>query len=367
MSEQSMERVYLTVPFMEKDRAKEAAKQAGFRIYWDKKSTQWFAPANEDLSPLSRWLPKEQGDANEETEPDPVAEFSQALSEAGLALARPPIMDGQLRRVPVADGATGNLDGAYIGHLDGHPAGFIQNHKTGLKTNWKASRRPAEPLASVSNDTQATETLSPEEQSARFEGLLEKLAAPSAHPYTSKKEITLDAAIRVTSSNQLAIPVYSHPRSRGGRVVGIQYIAEDGAKRFARGSRKKGAMFLIGEPAIAAEPTVVLVAEGYATAQTLNDAVSLPVAVAFDAGNLRPVAQNLSESYPDAAIMLCADDDSAKDVNVGLTAAADAAKELNVGVITPTFDSKNTGTDFNDLAAHRSQISNGLKSYGLDF
>ena len=52
-------------------------------------------------------------------------------------------------------------------------------------------------------------------------------------------------------------------------------------------NQKSGLWHMLGQPEGAA---VVLVAEGYATAASLHEATGLPVAVAFDAGNLVHVA-----------------------------------------------------------------------------
>ena len=43
---------------------------------------------------------------------------------------------------------------------------------------------------------------------------------------------------------------------------------------------------------------IALIAEGYATAASLHEATGLPVIVAFDAGNLLPVAQAIHKRYP---------------------------------------------------------------------
>ena len=45
-------RVYLEVPFAEKDRAKE------FGARWDPSKVQWYAPPDTDLSPLREWMQK---------------------------------------------------------------------------------------------------------------------------------------------------------------------------------------------------------------------------------------------------------------------------------------------------------------------
>lgn len=66
-----------------------------------------------------------------------------------------------------------------------------------------------------------------------------------------------------------------------------------------KGGRKQGLFHLLG--ALPAAHTndmaaVVLMAEGYATAATLHMATGHPVAVAFDAGNLTPVAKARGDS-----------------------------------------------------------------------
>lgn len=98
-----------------------------------------------------------------------------------------------------------------------------------------------------------------------------------------------------------------------GRIHGLQFMrtgaAADKCKRPAKefwppGLAKKGHFHLIGMPG-----WIALVAEGYATGASLHMATGLPVAVAFDAGNLLPVAEALRKRYPQTKILLCADND----------------------------------------------------------
>ena len=99
-------------------------------------------------------------------------------------------------------------------------------------------------------------------------------------------------------------------RDAEGKLQNVQRIApqrpEEGSdKRFLPGGRKQGLSHLIGP-----EPVdVLLMAEGYATAATLREALLLPVVVAFDAGNLRTVAQQLPQRWPGVRVLVCADND----------------------------------------------------------
>lgn len=140
--EKAMEsRVYLAVPYKEKEQAKAAAKAAGFRLAFDDtpEVKAWYAPAGADLTTLARW----RTDAPHVVAPAPTrsaeAQFKEALLDAGLRIEGDPIMDGKIHRVPVAGDKGNETSGAYAGHLTGRiPGGFIQNFKTGERIDWKA-------------------------------------------------------------------------------------------------------------------------------------------------------------------------------------------------------------------------------------
>ncbi len=63
-----------------------------------------------------------------------------------------------------------------------------------------------------------------------------------------------------------------------------------------------------GLTALDAAPAIVM-AEGYATADTLSQALGYPVIAAFDSGNLPKVAQDLHHKYPHKPIIIAGDDD----------------------------------------------------------
>nr|SPS05784.1 protein of unknown function [Candidatus Nitrotoga fabula] len=139
-----------------------------------------------------------------------------------------------------------------------------------------------------------------------------------------------------------------------GNIHGLQIIRGKNRGKnlekqyFPAGLAKQGHYHLIG-----GSPTwICLVAEGYATAASLHQATQLPVAVAFDAGNLTPVASALHKTYRRANLLICADDDHLTVGNPGITAASAASLAVSGAWIAPRFtidraDSKIT--DFNDL------------------
>ena len=87
-----------------------------------------------------------------------------------------------------------------------------------------------------------------------------------------------------------------------GKLWTMQYIKEDGTKRFAKDSRKHGCFHVVGAPngaaalqKIAMSP-VVVIAEGYATAATLAKHGKVPTLAAYDSGNLLSVATSYASA-----------------------------------------------------------------------
>ena len=73
----------------------------------------------------------------------------------------------------------------------------------------------------------------------------------------------------------------------------LQFISREGDKRFLIGGRVSGCYFPIGKP-----DGALCIAEGYATGASIHEATGTAVAVAFNAGNLLPVASALRAKFP---------------------------------------------------------------------
>lgn len=159
-----------------------------------------------------------------------------------------------------------------------------------------------------------------------------------------------------------------------GRIHGLQFIHAQ--KRNGRdkdfwpaGLAKTGHYFHIGPQ----PTTIMLVGEGYATCASAYEASGWPVAVAFDAGNLLPVAQALAKRYKGVKILVLADDDYLTEGNPGISKAQAAALAVGGAWMAPTFAKDREGkkiTDFNDLhdreGVHvvRAQIETKLRQLG---
>ena len=151
-----------------------------------------------------------------------------------------------------------------------------------------------------------------------------------------------------------------------GNIHGLQIIRGRKPGQQARrlekefwpaGLVKKGHFHQLG---MATGAPVILVGEGFATCASVFEATGLPVAVAFDAGNLAPVAAALHKRYKTARILILADDDAFSDGNPGVTCASAAAMEVGGAYVAPVFadeaarreafEAKGSKlSDFNDL------------------
>lgn len=244
---------------------------------------------------------------------------------------------------------------------------------------------------------------------ARADAAWRKCSMSGDSDYLTRKGVRAHG-VRFSPGGAVVVPMMDV----GFRVHGLQFVLgrkthADRIKRTGRdkefwpaGLAKKGTFHLIGLPT-----WILLVAEGYATAATLHEATGLPVAVAFDAGNLQPAALALHKRYPKARILICGDDDAfgkciEKDCgaplrvaepncpgcgkphtreNAGATRASAAAVAVGGASILPKFADDEARwekyraqghkiTDFNDLHAGeglttvRQQIDEALRALG---
>lgn len=108
-------------------------------------------------------------------------------------------------------------------------------------------------------------------------------------------------------------------------------------KRFLSGTLKKGSFHLIG-----GQPSDrIVIAEGFATAASICEALQVPVAVAFDAGNLKEVAMAIQQRWPDSNLIIAGDNDKS---GVGQEKAEEAGAEVHARVVIPAVPG-----DWNDI------------------
>lgn len=144
--------------------------------------------------------------------------------------------------------------------------------------------------------------------------------AQGESPYLKKKGVEGDTGLRYLADGTLLVPMIRYDVTEEAaadssedaprRLVGLQKISPEGEKRFNKGMAKDGAACRIGQKVKDGQP--ILITEGLATALSIRMATERAhaVFVAFDAGNLAPVARILRKVFPSSPILFCADDDS---------------------------------------------------------
>lgn len=278
-----------------------------------------------------------------------VEQFRQAIAAAGLTPPDTIQADGEIHRFS-SDGSRRDDAGWYVLYLDGVVAGAFGCWREGISQGWSSkderAMTPAERHARHQRmkEMQARRDADRERRqaSARQTAMQRWLAASLAlsHPYLERKGVQAHG-IRI-EGGKLLIPMWDAE----GVLWSLQTVDGEGEKRFQYGGRIAGCYFALGTP-----DDVLIVCEGFATGASLYECTGYAVAVAFNAGNLLPVATALRGKYPALKIIVAADDDYQTDGNPGLTRARAAAQAAAAHLATPDFGTSrlDKATDFNDL------------------
>jgi len=389
------ERTWLAIPFEEKEEAKALAGNLSTgksALGFDKETKCWFAHPGADLDKLQRWIPDSTQPRQTDSK-DPREEFAEAMEEAGLSLdssekGNHPIMDGERHRVKLV-GAKGNKqDGMYVLHgvkpgEKGIPAGYIANNRTGVSFNWKAkgyslSEADKANLHASAAATVAKAKAEREVKQHIAEKAIDQLLkisgpAPADHTYLIGKEARA-GDLRVVPADASGLPSDSlvmigrtakeskalreaHPdnlvftagdllltaQDIDGNVKAVQSIRTNGTKMFARDTVKQEHFHVVGGDGMEAlaNAPVIVIGEGYATADTLSECLGHATVSAFDSGNLPAVAKVLRSVFPDKPIIIAGDNDLHQELtddrNPGRTKAQDAAKAVDGKAIFPVF------------------------------
>ena len=278
---------------------------------------------------------------------NPIEQFQDALAAAGLGRPDNIIDDGKIYRFTVEGDKPRSLNGWYLLHTDGVPAGVFGNWKQDFSASWcaksdteltplerAAHRKRIEAMKAEREAEQERVRQAAREKAARIWHDLQP--ANDNHPYLARKQVQ-SFGLR-ESRGSLVLPM----TSMDGTLQSLQFIDADGGKLFLKGGMKAGCYFKIG----GAPVDRVIVAEGYATGASLHMAHGCPVAVAFDAGNLKSVSDALRQRLPDhIAIEIWADNDKIQkcrhcnaEVDVELhpiecPACGQAHRKTNIGVV----------------------------------
>ncbi|AWM87355.1 VapE domain-containing protein [Microvirga sp. 17 mud 1-3] len=286
---------------------------------------------------------------------------------------------GEIRRFHVKGDGPNTRNGWYVLFTDGKvPAGEFGTWKGGQTVTWTArdaraltpeERRDVQDRIDAARKQREADQRAREGEAARTANLYwnEADEADDSHPYLRRKQVPAhglrigswpvtrrDGTVFRHIDNTLLVPVMDAK----GKIISLQGIfpsRDEGFGRdkdFWRGGRKRGGFYIIGRPAPGG---TVAICEGYATGATIHQATGWCVVVAFDAGNLTPVAVAMREAMPDCMIVITADNDqwTTEPVeNPGVVYARQAAAEIGALCVVPQFaDVSTRPSDWNDLEA----------------
>ena len=292
---------------------------------------------------------------------NPIAEFTNAMQAVGLTLDKHGVIDdGRIHPCRCAHDSANKKSGRYYLHSDGVANGaFGCYHETenALSNEWKSTA----PMPAMSDAERKaySERMTRQQAEREAQTLQEQKAAQTAcielwgrgheatseHPYIERKGIRAYGVRELNGA--LLVPMYDVKDN----LCNIQFIQADGAKKFKTGAKTKGAYFAFG----GIENKTVVICEGFATGASIAQATGHYVVVAFNAGNLLPVAERIKADLPDGwRLIIAGDNDCWKDTNTGKDKATACAVAVNARVVIPDFtgyEITNAPTDFNDLHA----------------
>jgi phage/plasmid primase-like uncharacterized protein len=284
------------------------------------------------------------------------AGFREAMLKAGLTPPDVIVGDSKIHRFST-NGKKNDDAGWYIYYDDEFPGGVFGDWRTGFEGKYQyrnghdASMSPAERAAYRARIAERQEARDAEQAQRQASAAVRAKeawdrasAAPAHHEYLVRKGAK-PHHLRIADDGRLIVPVRD-----AKELASLQFIDRAGNKDFFPGGRVGGCYCALGS-----DSATIVIAEGFATAASIYESTGLAAVVAFNAGNLLPVATKMRERFPNAAIVVAGDDDYRTPDNPGLTKAKVAADAVAGTVAVPDFGATRPedATDFNDLAQLR--------------
>lgn len=286
-----------------------------------------------------------------------LSDFANELDKSGLILTGQPIVSSAIIRVPTSRDHNGSKSGWYSLHQIDHDLiyGYFGDWKEGTSGKWcNKNTQNLAPAISVKIKANLDRVKAERDKIQRQEWAQAATLAVQiwdagkdvlTFPYLIKKKV--QAAARISNDpahyeGWLMVPL----TDKTGDISTLQFISNDGKKRFLSGGKKKGCYHLTD-----GDQTTIYICEGYATALTITEATGCACAMACDAGNLDAVAKNIREVDPYATVKISADNDHEKPANIGKTKALKAASAIDAQVTIPQCGPGET--DFNDIAVNQ--------------
>jgi putative DNA primase/helicase len=291
-----------------------------------------------------------------------IEQFRDAMRSAGL---EPPLIieAGKFYRFPGV-GKKQNNRAAWCRLFPDMLGGSFGDFSSGLSNNWHANNGGCLTTLELNlfnkhlDETRAQMEM--ERQTMQNKAKIRanriwKISDPAQnnHPYLLSKRI-----------KALGLKIYKGDLTIGGmlcdgaiiiplfyrkEIMSLQFINHSGEKRFLPGGKITGCYYLIEGTQLLSRDQLY-VAEGFATAAIIHELTHCPVAVAFNANNLKSVAMELRKLSSSVELVIACDNDRNTVGNPGMTCGREAAANAGALFVWPDFPCEDcTCTDFNDL------------------
>ena len=241
---------------------------------------------------------------------DGISQFTDFLHSVGLPPSDPSVIvddddpryyhiDGDKKGYKKASYALASDDGFFFGWVCNLRTGDVHNWHTKAKRGWDAEQKAEHKIKMEAakkrrEEKRKADAIASREEAARIWADASK---EGSSPYLERKGVAM-RGVRY-DGDTLIVPMY-----RDGEMVSVQRILADGVKLFLKNSDHVGAYFSIGR-----DVSTIAICEGVANGQVVHNATGWAVICAFNAGNLKPVAKAIRAKYPDARIVIAADND----------------------------------------------------------
>ena len=232
--------------------------------------------------------------------------FRDAIAATGITPPLVIIADGKIHRWSVS-GKRNDKTGWYIFHEDGIPAGAYGCWRAGISETWCAGTPQTMSETERAAYRQRMEVIRRQREedekqrhtkAAKSAQQIWNTAKPASnsHPYLQRKGVPAHklrlyrgplAIAGQPVDRALIVPLHAPE----GGVCSLEFITTEGQKLLLPGGRKRGAAYPIGT--IHTSQTIICIIEGWASGMSVWLATNYWVIIAFDAGNLEPVAKNL--------------------------------------------------------------------------
>lgn len=264
---------------------------------------------------------------------------------------------GEYERFTIDGESTSKRSGAIIFFDDG--GYWAMNHKTGQTCSGypggkgkiaPIKREPVPPKPAV--DTKYIKSVA-RHIYANGHPVCVTFAGTEGHPYLVRKQLSDTGILNCQDChmeyrrNWLMFPLLGL-----NGLENIQFIAQNGDKRFMKGAKKKGTFGIFG---LYQKGMPVIMAEGAATARTLYEVLKMPVFFGLDAGNLPHALSTIIQKYGVdtrlTKVSIAADYD---ETGIGEKKAIEALKAnlIPINQDSLIFPKVNVSTDWNDISVN---------------